>query len=78
MELKFSKRNRTLIIKIDGEIDHHTCEALRTEADRALEKLGGKNIIFSVWEVFLLWTAPVLAQSSGDIKISKGWEAELR
>ncbi|MDD3394368.1 MAG: anti-sigma factor antagonist [Anaerotignum sp.] len=46
MELKFSKRNRTLIIRIDGEIDHHTCEALRTEADRALEKMGGKNIIF--------------------------------
>jgi stage II sporulation protein AA (anti-sigma F factor antagonist) len=46
MELKFSKRNRTLIIKIDGEIDHHTCEILRGETERALEKMGGKNIIF--------------------------------
>ncbi|WP_352399020.1 anti-sigma factor antagonist [Anaerotignum sp.] len=46
MDLKITKRNRTLIIKIDGEIDHHTCEILRGEADSALEKMGGKNLIF--------------------------------
>lgn len=51
MELKFSKRNRTLIIKIDGEIDHHTCEILRGETDCELEKMGGKNIIFRMGNV---------------------------
>lgn len=51
MELNFIKKNRTLIIKIDGEIDHHSCEILRTEADNALEKMGGKNIIFRMGSV---------------------------
>lgn len=51
MELKFFKRNRTLIIKINGEIDHHTCETLRGETDRAFEKMGGKNIIFRMGDV---------------------------
>lgn len=46
MELKFNKRNKTLVVKIEGEIDHHTCEMLRTETERALERMGGNNILF--------------------------------
>ena len=51
MELKFTKKNRTLIVFISGEIDHHTAEKLRTQTDQNLERMKGKNIIFCLQEV---------------------------
>lgn len=48
MKLKFIKRNRTLVVQMTGEIDHHTCEVLRSEVDHALERMGGKNIVFKM------------------------------
>lgn len=46
MNLTYSKQNKTLLVKIDGEIDHHTCEKLRTETEHALEKMRMKHIVF--------------------------------
>lgn len=51
MELKFTKRNKTLVVKIAGEIDHHTSAMLRQETERALERMGGNNIVFHMEEV---------------------------
>lgn len=51
MELRFTKRNQTLIAHISGEIDHHTSAELRWKIDRALEQISGKNIIFCFREV---------------------------
>lgn len=51
MELRFTKRNQTLIAHISGEIDHHTSGGLRLKVDRALEQINGKNIIFCFREV---------------------------
>ena len=51
MELRFTKRNQTLIAHISGEIDHHTSGELRLKIDRALEQISGKNIIFCFREV---------------------------
>lgn len=51
MELRFTKRNQTLIAHISGEIDHHTSGGLRLKTDRALEQISGKNIIFCFREV---------------------------
>ncbi len=51
MELKCMKKNKTLIIQVSGEIDHHTAKELREKADAALEQMGGKNIIFGFQEV---------------------------
>lgn len=48
MDLKFSKRNGTLIVRIVGEIDHHTCEYLRVAVERNFEKIRGKNMIFEM------------------------------
>ena len=43
MELRFTKRNQTLIAHISGEIDHHTSGELRLKIDRALEQISGTN-----------------------------------
>ena len=51
MELKFKRKNKTLIILIAGEIDHHTSQELRRQTESALEQMGGKNIIFGFQEV---------------------------
>ena len=46
MELKFKRKNKTLIIMIAGEIDHHSSKELRSKTESALEQMGGRNIIF--------------------------------
>lgn len=51
MELKFKRKNKTLIILIAGEIDHHTAKELRCKTESALEQMGGKNIVFGFAEV---------------------------
>lgn len=51
MELKFKRKNKTLIIQISGEIDHHTAAELRRQTESAFEQMGGRNIIFGFQEV---------------------------
>lgn len=46
MELKFKRKNKTIIILIEGEIDHHTSKELRIQTESALSQMGGRNIIF--------------------------------
>lgn len=51
MELKFKKINKTLIIQISGEIDHHTSKELREKTESAIQQMGGKNLILGFQEV---------------------------
>lgn len=51
MELIFKKKNKTLIILIQGEIDHHTAKEVRRQTESALLQLGGRNIIFGFEDV---------------------------
>ena len=46
MDLLFKRKNKTLIILITGDIDHHTSKELRRQTESALMQLGGRNIIF--------------------------------
>ncbi len=46
MELYIKRKNKTLIVKIYGEIDHHTSQEIRRKIETALEEVGGRNIIF--------------------------------
>jgi len=46
MKLYFTKSRKTLLVNIDGDIDHHTCEKLRIETERALTRSGSKNVLF--------------------------------
>lgn len=46
MKIEYLKENRTLILKIDGEIDHHSCEIIKKEADYEIQKKSPKKLIF--------------------------------
>ena len=51
MELNFKRKQKTLIILIDGEIDHHTAKELRKQTESAMIEMGGKNIIYGFEQV---------------------------
>ena len=59
MELKFKRKNKTLIIMIAGEIDHHSSKELRSKTESALEQMGGRNIIFGFQEVAFMDSAGI-------------------
>ena len=46
MNLEFIEEKRTLIIKIDCELDHHTSEAIRRRVDGEIQRLEPKKLIF--------------------------------
>ena len=46
MKIEYLKQNRTLILKIDGEIDHHSCEQIKKEADYEIQKNAPKKLVF--------------------------------
>ncbi len=48
MRLSFENINKNLIIKLDGELDHHSSEEIRDEIDREIDQYGVKNIIFDL------------------------------
>lgn len=51
MHIKFSNRGTTLIIKVIGELDHHTAEYVRQKIDSEMLKSTTKNIIFDFSEL---------------------------
>ena len=46
MEIKCIERNGNLIVKIAGEIDHHSADQIRHTAEREYFKSGAKNMVF--------------------------------
>ena len=46
MLVEYSKDNRELLISFIGEIDHHTCDGIRTKADYEIQKYSPKKVIF--------------------------------
>lgn len=51
MNVGFDLINNKLIIRIDGDIDHHTCEEIRTKIDNEIMRRSPKNIIFDMKNV---------------------------
>lgn len=51
MEIRCDKRNRTLIVKIIGDIDHHTTEEIRNKIDKEFKRINGKDILFDFTDV---------------------------
>ncbi len=46
MQVKFSNKGTTLIVKIFGELDHHSAEYIKQKIDGELIKSRTKNLIF--------------------------------
>lgn len=51
MDLRFKQKNKTIIILVSGEIDHHTSKELRRQTESVLAQTGGRNIIFGFQDV---------------------------
>lgn len=51
MTIQFFKKGIHLIVEIDGEIDHHTSEEIRTKIEKEFTRTECKNIIFNFCNV---------------------------
>lgn len=51
MILKFDDIGKALVVKMSGELDHHSSEIVRIKIDNKIEELGAKNLIFDFTEV---------------------------
>lgn len=48
MKIKFFNRGNTLIVSLDGELDHHSCEYVKRKLDCEIVKVSTKNLIFDM------------------------------
>ncbi len=46
MQVKFSNKGTTLIVKVFGELDHHSTEYIKQKIDGELIKSRTKNLVF--------------------------------
>lgn len=51
MNIGFDFTNNKLIIRIDGDIDHHTCEEIRNKVDQEINRRNPRSIIFDMKNV---------------------------
>lgn len=51
MHLHFKQKNKTILIMVSGEIDHHTSKELRRQTESAMSEMGGRNLIFDFTNV---------------------------
>lgn len=59
MQLDIKCVNRTLIVSIIGEIDHHTSEDARDKIDDQIDKKAAKNVIFDFTNVSFMDSAGI-------------------
>lgn len=46
MDLEFLPENRTLIVRINCEMDHHTSETIRRRVDGEIQRLSPQKLVF--------------------------------
>lgn len=46
MKIEFQKKSFTLIVKIQGEIDHHCAAMLKEKIEKEFQRSDAKNLIF--------------------------------
>lgn len=51
MNVSYLLKKGNLIVKISGEIDHHSSEIIREKLDREYKKQNAKNIIFDFSDI---------------------------
>ena len=51
MELSIAGKYRTLVVKLSGDLDHHSAGKLREKIDRELERTGAVNVAFDFGRV---------------------------
>jgi len=51
LDITWTEQNRFLIVRIDGEIDHHNTDTIRAAVDKAFERTKARHIIFDMARV---------------------------
>lgn len=51
MVCEYDKDKKELVIKYDGEIDHHTCDIIKVKSDYEIQKYSPKLVIFDFEKV---------------------------
>lgn len=51
MQLYYENIDNTLIVKLQGELDHHVAEKIRVELDEMISNKRSKNLIFNLKEL---------------------------
>lgn len=51
MNIGFEYVDRLLIVRIDGDIDHHSCEEIRSKIDKEITIKNPKSILFDMEQV---------------------------
>lgn len=59
MQLGFKLINRTLIVNMSGEIDHHTSQDIRNTIDEHIDRENAKNVIFDFSNVTFMDSAGI-------------------
>lgn len=59
MQLNFKSIDKTLVVSITGEIDHHTSETARDKIDSRLDSNPVKNLIFDFGGVTFMDSAGI-------------------
>lgn len=59
MQLSFKAINRTLVVSIVGEIDHHTSEDVRNRIDSQIDNNIAKNLVFDFTKVNFMDSAGI-------------------
>lgn len=54
MQIDFNMEESTLLIKLNGEIDHHTSVEIREAIDREYQKRRAKNVLFDFGQVLFM------------------------
>ena len=48
MEIKLIGEKRTILIKIDGELDHHMASRIKDASDKKMQSTNAVNVIFDL------------------------------
>ena len=51
MKIDLIMVNRTLVVILEGELDHHTCVEIRQTVDREYQKRRARNLLFDFGNV---------------------------
>ena len=54
MDIKFSRSGNILIIKVFGEIDHHSADISKRSMDREIMKIQTKHVVFDLSELLFM------------------------
>lgn len=59
MDIKLISEKRAILIKVDGELDHHMAEKIRDAADRKMRSTNARNVIFDLSDMNFMDSAGI-------------------